>query len=47
MVYKFNILSSITNKKIVALGGISLTNIKKLKMLNLSGFAGIGFFENR
>ncbi len=45
--YKFNILSSITNKKIVALGGISLTNIKKLKMLNLSGFAGIGFFENR
>ena len=45
--YKFNILSSITNKKIVALGGINLTNIKKLKMLNLSGFAGIGFFENR
>ena len=45
--YKFNILSSITNNKIIALGGINLTNIKKLKMLNLSGFAGIGFFENR
>ena len=42
--YKFNILCSITKKKIVALGGINLTNIKKLKMLDLSGFAGIGFF---
>ena len=30
---------------VVALGGINLTNIKKLKMLDLSGFAGIGFFE--
>ena len=43
--YKFNILCSITKKKIVALGGINLTNIKKLKMLDLSGFGGIGFFE--
>ena len=42
---KFNLLSLNTKKKIVALGGINLTNIKKLKMLDLSGFAGIGFFE--
>ena len=45
--YKFNILSSITEEKIVALGGINLANVKKLKMLNLSGFAGIGFFEKK
>ena len=43
--YKFNVLSSITRKKIIALGGINLNNIKKLKMLNLSGYAAIGFFE--
>ena len=43
--YKFKILSSVTKKQIVALGGINLTNVKKLKMLNLTGFAGIGYFD--
>ena len=42
---KFKLLSNLTNKKIVALGGISNKNINKLKLINLSGFAGISYFE--
>ena len=42
---KFKLLSKLTNKKIVVLGGISKKNLKKLKILNLSEFAGISFFE--
>ena len=43
--YKFKLLSALTDKKIVALGGISKRNIKLLKILNLKYFAGISFFE--
>ena len=42
---KFKIISRYSKKKIVALGGISKENIKKLRLLNISGFAGISFFE--
>ena len=42
---KFKLLSNLTNKKIVALGGVSNKNLNKLKLINLSGFAGISFFE--
>ena len=42
---KFKILSALTDKKIVALGGVSKKNIKVLKILNLKDFAGISFFE--
>ena len=42
---KFKLLSNLTNKKIIVLGGISKKNLKKLKILNQSGFAGITFFE--
>ena len=42
---KFKLLSKLTNKKIIVLGGISKKNLKKLKILNHSGFAGITFFE--
>ena len=42
---KFKLLSSLTEKKIVALGGISNNNLKKLKLLNNPDFAGISFFE--
>jgi len=42
---KFKLLSKLTNKKIIALGGISNKNLNKLKLINLSGFAGISFFE--
>ncbi len=44
-IYKFNILSSLTSKKIIALGGINKKNIKKLKLTKFFGFAGISFFE--
>ena len=42
---KFKIISRYSKKNIVALGGISKKNIKKLRLLNISGFAGISFFE--
>ena len=43
--YKFILLSKITKKKVIALGGISKKNIKKLKLINAFGFAGISYFE--
>ena len=42
---KFKLLSKISKKKIVALGGITNQNLRKLKLLNCFGFAGISFFE--
>ena len=42
---KFKLLSKLTSKKIVILGGISKKNIKKLKILDQSEFAGISYFE--
>ena len=45
--YKFINLSKITKKKVIALGGIKKSNLKKLNMLNISGFAAIDFFNNK
>ena len=42
---KFKSLSLLSNKPIVALGGISNNNLKKLNLTYCSGFAGISFFE--
>ena len=42
---KFKLLSKHTNKKVVVLGGISKQNLKKLRLLNQSEFAGISYFE--
>jgi thiamine-phosphate pyrophosphorylase len=42
---KFKLLSRLTHLKIVALGGISSANLKKLKLLNCYGFAGISYFK--
>ena len=42
---KFKLLSKITKKNIVVLGGVSIKNIKKLSLLNQSDFAGISYFE--
>ena len=42
---KFKLISKLTKKKVVALGGISKKNIKKLTLLNNSEFAGISYFE--
>ena len=42
---KFKLLSNLTKKKVVILGGISKKNIKLIKLLNNSEFAGISYFE--
>ena len=42
---KFKILSQLARKEVVVLGGISKKNLKKLKILNKSKFAGISYFE--
>ena len=42
---KFKLLSKLTNRKIVMLGGISKKNIKRLNLLEQKDFAGISFFE--
>ena len=42
---KFKLISNLTKKKVVALGGISKKNINKLKLLNNPEFAGISYFE--
>ena len=44
-VNKFKLLSFLSNKPVIALGGISNNNSKKLKLTNCLGFAGISFFE--
>ena len=42
---KFKQLSQLTRKDVIVLGGISKKNLKKLKILNQSRFAGISYFE--
>jgi len=44
---KFKLLTKLTKTKIVALGGISVENLKKLKLTNCFGFAGISFYEQK
>jgi thiamine-phosphate pyrophosphorylase len=42
---KFKLISKLTKKKVVALGGISKNNLKKMRLLNCFGFAAISYFE--
>ena len=42
---RFKILSNLTKTDVVALGGISKSNVKKLCLLNHLDFAGISYFE--
>ena len=42
---KFKLISKLTKKNVVALGGISKENLKKLRLLNKPDFAGISYFE--
>ena len=46
-IIKFNNLSKLTNKPIIALGGINNINIKQLKLIKVSGFAGISYFNKK
>ena len=42
---KFKLISKLTDKKTIALGGLDKTNLKYLSLTNCSGFAGISYFE--
>ncbi len=42
---KFKLLSKLTKKNVIVLGGISKKNLKKLKLLDCNNFAGISYFE--
>ena len=42
---KLKILSSLTKLNVIALGGISRSNLKKLNLLNHLDFAAISYFE--
>ena len=42
---KFKLLSQMTHKDVVILGGVSKDNLRKLSLLNQNEFAGISFFE--
>ena len=44
-IYRFKLLSNLSKKPIIALGGISDNNFKKLNLIKCLGFAGISFFE--
>ena len=46
-VYKFKLLSLLSKKSFIALGGISSNNLKRLNLINCLGFAGISFFEQK
>ena len=44
---KFKSLSLLSKKPVIALGGISVNNLKKLTLTSCHGFAGISFFEQK
>ena len=43
--YKFNLLSNYSKKKIIALGGVAERNIRLINMTTAIGFAGISYFK--
>jgi len=42
---KFKLLTKLTKKKIIALGGINKNNLKKINLLNIYGYSGINLFN--
>jgi len=46
-IIKFNYLTKLTNKKIIALGGINHNNIRKLSLFYAKGFGGIKIFKKK
>ena len=44
---KFKSFSLLSKKPLIALGGISINNLKKLNLIDCAGFAGISFFEQK
>tara|TARA_B100000795_G_scaffold73864_1_gene52272 strand:- start:2301 stop:2843 length:543 start_codon:yes stop_codon:yes gene_type:complete len=46
-IHRFKLFSLLTKKRFIALGGVQPNNLKKLKLTNCLGFAGISFFEQK
>ena len=46
-VYKFNYLSRLNKVSILALGGITEHNVRKLRLLHIIGFGGISMFKKK
>ena len=46
-IYKFIKLRNLTQRKVIALGGISKINRKKIRLLDCDGFSGISYFEKK
>ena len=46
-VYKFNYLSRLNKVSILALGGITEHNVRKLRLLHIKGFGGISMFKKK
>ena len=46
-IHKFNFLSYMSKVDFLALGGITINNIRKLKLLHINGFGGIGIFKKK
>ncbi len=44
---KYKLVSRLTNKKIIALGGVSEENIKLISLTKSKGFGGISFFVKK
>ena len=42
---KFNLMSKLSSKQIICLGGVSKENLKLISLTKSKGFAGISFFE--
>ena len=44
---KFKLITNRNNLKFVALGGLNYENLKKLKLVNVVGYAGISIFKKK
>ena len=44
-VVKFNLISKVTKKKIICLGGINSTNLQKIYLTKSVGFAGVSWIK--
>ena len=45
--YRFKTLKNLTRKNVIVLGGITINNKKKIKLVNCNSFAGITYFKKK
>ena len=46
-IHRFRKIRKLTKKNVIALGGISQKNIKKIRLLDCNGLSGISYFEKK